>query len=220
VAGSNVCERGCQFRSVQEAIDDPSTQNGDTITISAGNFPTDVSIFKDLTLIGEGSGADPELDTILDGKNAGTVLFITFGAVQLKSLRVTGGAGGGLVGGGIHVAPAGKLTLTDCVVTNNTADDGGGIYNERGIVIVEAGTSVTNNTSGDGGGIYNEVGTVTLQTGSSVTGNTAAQKGGGILNIIGTVNVDDATIVTGNFAGVSGDNCSGDPVTPPGHCVN
>ncbi len=89
-----------------------------------------------------------------------------------------------VVGGGLSLSLQGESTLTNCLVSGNTAQGtdrtrsfGGGIYVGPGpdLTLTLTNTRVTGNiTNGDGGGIYRELGggPVTLQNGSSVTGNT------------------------------------------------
>jgi len=119
-----------------------------------------------------------------------------------------------------HVASTGKLTLNALTVRNGMADSGygGGLYNS-GIVTV-SNSVITNNsatTSGGGettsipsygGGIYN-IGTVTVSnsiiSNNSVMGSgvKAPARGGGISNS-GTVTVSNSTISNNSAIGGSG----------------
>lgn len=117
-------------------------------------------------------------------------------------------------GGGI-VIYAGKVVMNGGAISNNTSEDGAGVYNDDGTiefdsVIIDSNTStkkggaginnrnnatltncvITNNTgNASGGGIYtNEPITV---TGGRVSGNSATGDGGGIFN------TDDGTRLTG-----------------------
>jgi len=66
--------------------------------------------------------------------------------------------------------------------------EGGGIYNDLGIVTMYSGSSIADNRAEYGGGIYNRFGTVDMYAGSLVTRNIATamttNSGGGILNIV------------------------------------
>ena len=184
---------------------------------------------------GDGEGAD---DTILQGTGQTSVVSI-FGRATLENLRITGGEadyGGGVQnsgdaefigctvignkadfgGGGIlnrfntEYPDGGKLRLTDCVVSENTAGSisssggGGGIANGgtlrlvnsvvRGNTTVRQGDGseasgarrrtardVTIEFPSDGGGITNNPGSTLILMNSEISGNTA-DLGGGIIN--------------------------------------
>jgi hypothetical protein len=108
-------------------------------------------------------------------------------------------------GGGILNEEA-TLTVNNCVVETNMAYAGSGIYNDGiSAVLTMVNSSVTSNFNdggGEGGGIYNESGMVTI-TNSTVSENAASLMGdpsaGGIFNG-GTTEITDST-VNNNFAG-------------------
>ena len=142
----------------------------------------------------------------------------------MSKLTISGGQGASYGGG---VANAGTLTMTECIVRNNSASgSGGGVWNEGTLTMkgctIEGNTckyagggvannhtltmencTVTGNTSTfmthDGGGI-SSWGTATIK-GCTITGNTA-DNGGGVQNR-GTMNMYSST-VTGNTARKSG----------------
>jgi len=108
-------------------------------------------------------------------------------------------------GGGILNEQA-TLTVNNCVVETNMAYAGAGIYNDGAdamLTVVNSSVSSNfNNGGGEGGGIYNDSGMVTI-TNSTVSENVAALLGdpsaGGIFNG-GTIEITDSTL-SGNFAG-------------------
>jgi parallel beta-helix repeat protein len=126
--------------------------------------------------------------------------------VHLTNLTISHGSSNGGLGGGIYMGDSAVLFLTNCMISNNTATNGGG-----GVWVNDSGTlhvinsTISNNTatSGDGGGgIYiNNSGTLNI-TSSTVSGNIATTGGGGgIYNgVSGTVNATNIT-VNGNTAG-------------------
>jgi hypothetical protein len=125
--------------------------------------------------------------------------------VNLYNLTITLGNSNGGLGGGIYMGDSAVLSLTDCVVSNNTATNGGGgiWLNDSGVMHV-LNSTISNNTTanGGGGGIYvSTSGTLNL-TASTVSGNAATVgSGGGIfIGISGTVNAYNATL-SGNTAG-------------------
>jgi hypothetical protein len=93
-------------------------------------------------------------------------------------------------------------------MTNTAAVDGGGIYNNDGMLILKNGAHIDDNhADDDGGGIYNTSGGQVDVAGASTTigqdglGNTANDKGGGICNYSGsTLMVQDGARVEGNVA--------------------
>jgi hypothetical protein len=218
-----------------------AADDGDILLLCAGTFRTvNVSIGKDLTIIGTGTGAD---GSTLDAEDDGRVLEIAGGAeVTLEALKITGGKtndpdGGGILnngtltlrgvavsgntgaqGGGLR--NNGTLTLGDgAVVSGNTAGNvGGGIFNE-GTLTLEDGSEVSGNGAADGGGIFHSGSSLALlEAGSRVTGNDAFVDGGGFYrNGSPPVTVEDTSIITGNTADRNGDNCA--PVGSVPNCL-
>jgi hypothetical protein len=205
--GNNECGPGqacqgnaCCWTNLAAAVG--AAGDGDTIRLCAGELLTrGVLIRKPLTIVGAGSGDDPETDTILDAAGIDRVFLTAFGAgaVEVRDLRVTGGNAGTDSGGGILNQTGSTLRLIGVSVVGNTAGIGGGITND-GTLILGNGSRVEGNTAtrfgGTGGGIFNR-GAATLEAGSVVTSNTA-ENGGGVWEASGAVDVANASIVTGN----------------------
>jgi hypothetical protein len=171
-----VCASGCRYATVQAAVADASAPS--TITICPGTYTGNVTIDREVTLIGAGDGAGTG-DTILQGTFGGRVVSIGVGiTATLQRVRITGG--GPDVGAGIY--NEGDLTLTDCTLIGNDANgNGGGIYNTGDSTLALAGCIITvNSAGGAGGGIYN-AGVCTMES-SSVTFNEADSFGGGLSN--------------------------------------
>jgi hypothetical protein len=116
------------------------------------------------------------------------IIEVAAGAVlDLRRVFVSGGLTDATVptndtGGGI-LASRGTVLLVRTTIFNNIADNGAGISNDSGRVIVSD-SRIENNTTrltgGGGGGIYND-GSLTIQR-SLVRGNRANTNGGGIYN--------------------------------------
>jgi len=106
--------------------------------------------------------------------------------------------------------PSGHLTLTDCVVGNNASPrDGGGIFNNAGVLALIR-TTVTANFAGNGGGISNgDTGILNL-TGSTVSANFADQ-GGGIFS--GYFDIANATKIAITNSTISGNTAGSGPGT-------
>jgi hypothetical protein len=203
-----VCASGCEFSSVQAAID--AAALGATIAICPGTYHEDLSIVQDVRLVGAGDGQGSG-DTILQGTADGAVVTNGGGVVALEQVRITGGMPGNSNGSGIANV-RGTVTLTHCTVSGNTGEFGGGILNNGTLRLIAS--EISGNTAGLGGGIYNLTGaTVTfVDAASRVTRNAAdpniPNSGGGIFNNGGTVTLVSSANVTGNTP----NNCAGGAV--------
>jgi predicted outer membrane repeat protein len=187
--------------SLQAAIDLAQTEA--TIYICPGAYNGTITIVKDVTLIGAGSGPGAG-NTILDAMGEGRVVTVGSGHdVTLHSMRITGGSVSGGVGdgdgGGIYNTTASTLTMADCVVFDNSASRGGGIFNSDGALTLEDCEVLENTATGNGGGIYTELGSITLDA-SHVRGINSANLGGGIYSDGGSVTLLNNSSVTDNDA--------------------
>jgi len=102
---------------------------------------------------------------------------------------------------GITIHSAVSVTLEHLLIQNGSADWGGGIFNQGGILTVNA-CQLSNNRAARGGAIMNESGTLTV-TSSALINNSASGPGGGIYNNIGQSTLHNVT-VSGNSAWVGG----------------
>lgn len=161
---------------LQAAID--TTPPGGTLELCPGRWllQRSIVIARDITL--SGAGAE---QTILDGGDATRVVRVDLGAVTLRGLTITGGKAGDVVqhdGGGIF--NLGELTVVDCSVRGNSADNrGGGIYNGFGNISI-TNSLITENTAELGGGIYQPTHSLSLSN-SRIERNVAIH-GAGIYN--------------------------------------
>jgi CSLREA domain-containing protein len=99
-----------------------------------------------------------------------------------------GGCGGGIYNFGDDAGSGGRVTLTDCVVSGNTATfAGGGIVNAFPASMVISGSSVSNNTvTGPFGGAVRNTGSLTI-VGSRFDGNRAGTGAPAIAPIGGAI---------------------------------
>ena len=142
--------------------------------------------------------------------------------MQLSNVKIqynTSSANGGAIYGY-------DVTLDNCIITNNTAHYGGGIYipsgsskkETKGTLKVQNST-IGNNTAQYGGGIYAKVDTkVEINSNTTISGNNASVSGGGIyaysLDAIGTF--DKPIIISNNKAVNNGGGiCINGPDTNP-----
>ena len=194
------------WETIQYAVNnvsDPTTAtimihvSGDTYTLNSNpiytNFRGFGSISGGLTIRGAGAGS-----TIVQAESSpGTAtdcVFYIHGSdetVTLEDMTIRYGHRG-------IYNQYGTLTLTNCTISGNTIDSGGGagIENYEGTLTM-TNCTVSGNTSnsGFGGGIYNSVdGTLTM-TNCTVSGNTSnslLDTGGGLYNY-GTATITNCT---------------------------
>ena len=108
--------------------------------------------------------------------------------------------GGGLLSSGAY-GDAAIMNVTDCVVSDNEARVGGGIFNGVNSTMTSVNSSFTDNSASEmGGAIYNNT---NLTVSDSVIFGNSAQVGGGIQNMSGTVSITNSRI-SGNSAENSG----------------
>ena len=101
-----------------------------------------------------------------------------FGNVELNNARLSGNSAGG-EGGGLYVetASTGTVVVNDSVFESNTADIGGGLFNNSETTVTVTDSAFSANAAAtDGGGIFNDrTGSLTLNS-TTVSGNTAGRR--------------------------------------------
>jgi hypothetical protein len=168
-----VCASGCDFSTIQAAIDDSSTEAGAIIEITDPiHTEAGIVVNKDVTL--RGLGAD---DTIVQAHGetpdeAPERVFLVEEDVTLVLEKMTIRHGRPSrqeeCGGGIM--NFGTLTLSNCVVRGNGANSGAGICNSHALTLINStvsyntadGVGPIGYTCGNGGGIKCERGTLAL----------------------------------------------------------
>ncbi len=141
----------------------------ESVDISAGTHSESLVIDKNITLRGVSSAT-----TIIQPAEAEQrVIMVTSGHnLRLENLTITGGSLPSSAGGGVYLENGG-LELVSCVVSNNAASYGGGIF-QRGTsssLIATDSQILGNAATFHGGGMYVE-GNATL-TNTTLSGNTA-----------------------------------------------
>ncbi len=187
----------------------------DTIVIPAGDYALgiagsaedaaltgDLDLTESVSLVGAGPLATMVGAGVLD-RVVDVVGSIT---VHLANLTIHNGtAPSGEGGGGLRVGVGATVSLTDCVVQANTAQEGGGISAAYATLSLLRTTLWINTSTGAAGGLYAFV-TETQITDSTIADNTAGNGGGGIvvggLSTLFTVALTGTT-VSGN-AGTNG----------------
>ncbi len=160
------------------------------------------------------------------GFDNGGGIRILAGQVSISGSVVTeNSASGGdfNVGGGIYIEGQSSLTVSNTTVSNNSADQGGGIYADldvSGTVSIN-GSTINNNTAlttgfGAGGGIYIQFGGNVSITNSTISdnGHEDGLQGGGIYIQGGSLSLKSVTISgnksqTGAGSGIDDEGASG-----------
>jgi hypothetical protein len=123
--------------------------------------------------------------------SSSTTNSITNSTISDNHATASDGRGAGLFKQG------GGITITNSVVSGNTADQrGGGVYVYSGSISV-IGTTFTGNVSDFGGGFFTDHGNATIDT-STFSGNTGNDEGGGLLFVNGTHTISSSTISGNN----------------------
>ncbi|CAG0931819.1 hypothetical protein TFLX_02294 [Thermoflexales bacterium] len=181
--------------TIQSLID--AAPDGGTFSIAAGTYTESLTVNKTLTLRGVSSAT-----TIIRSVTGQRVITVTSGHnLRLENLTVTGGHPSGSVGGGIFAAN--DLQIVNCRLANNSADYGGGVFqNDNNGRVDVIGSRIELNTTGNhGGGLYVS-GNVAL-TNTQVVSNAAAGHGGGVHVQTGRVDFVGGMLAN-NTAGMNG----------------
>jgi predicted outer membrane repeat protein len=204
--GEDGTYKGCNglqmaFNSVQD-LDEIRIEQG-TYECNGLSIPSSKSFKHGIKISGgwdsgfENQSDDPAI-TVFDGKEEGRILDVSAdGSVAIEGLSFQNGkvSGDGNDGGAINGNE--KVSITNCIFTNNSASHyGGAVYNVSFIInstftnnsasnnggavynaiFITHSTFINNTTSGDGGAIY-RAGTI---TNSTITNNRASGEGGAV----------------------------------------
>jgi hypothetical protein len=196
------------YPTIQQAID--ASIDGDIVLVDDGIYSENIDFQGKAITVRSENGQDT---TIIDGGGNGSV--VTFASGEglqsvLKGFRITNGLATN--GGGINCQGA-SPTVTDCIITGNTAAgaNGGGIYSGTGTSsAMFINLILTGNTANDGGGVYCE--DSASITNCTITANTATNSGGGIACGAGASPVVVNTILWGDTAAGSPNEISGSSI--------
>lgn len=144
------------FSTIQAAIADASVVDHDTVMVRAGTYFENVDLLdKAIALKSEdGPGA-----TRIDGQQAGSVVTLTDNSdpfTSLEGFTLTNGTN--LRGGGVHIRSS-AISIIDCVIISNSAqEDGGGAYINGSSSVIIADSRFASNAGTDllscGGALY------------------------------------------------------------------
>ncbi len=191
-------DAACDHSTLQAALD-ASKANGpgvDLIWISKNHSDTQINALiedQSVTIVGgfdDCQATAASGHTVLDGSGgalASVIRILTTTAdqpqfINLEHLTIKGGEDSGS-GGGIDIAEAAQVRLTDVHVSENHSTHGGGIalHGSNSRLILAQNTLINNNTaSGDGGGIHCSGGIVFFNEGLIIL-NSAGRGGGAMV---------------------------------------
>ena len=183
-------------RTIQNAINKESKKNT-IIIVKPGVYYENIRILKNRNIIFKGENAT------INGNARNRCINISGGAnVELYGFTITNGSTK-YYGGGI--SNQGNLTVENCRITGNHANDGGGISSTPEIgqlapKLIIKDSIIQNNSAYCGSGIYN-VGILTIER-SIIKDNKADSIGGGIYTY-NVINFYNSTII-GNQASNGG----------------
>jgi len=197
-----------EFVTIQEAIDDAGTADGDSIVVSEGiHTEAGITLAKSVTIRGQGAGRTiVQAHSALEG-SPDRVFLIPEGAdVTITGMSIRHGHPHDYPRSGGGVCSFGRLKLKDCVVSANSSNDAGGVFNQGSMTILDC--TIADNFAdrkappgyecGSGGGIKNGFrGDMSIE-GSTISGNRGLKHGGGLfVSCESTVAMTNCT-VSGN----------------------
>lgn len=173
---NTVTVRNTGFDDLQEALDFANA--GDDVVICPGTYE---GIFTGPVPVNMRSTAGP-FETTLSSSNvqaARTTLTVRAGTT-ITGLTIRDGNAD--IGGGVMVADpkGGTLEIDTCIITENTAFDGAGLFAPPDLQVTLRSTSIDRNTAhASGGGVYLSPGALLrLESDSEIVHNTARSGGG------------------------------------------
>jgi len=185
-----VCLSGCDYQTVQAAIDNPGTISGDVVRIM-DDVHTEAGIIVSKNITIQGISQEKSIIQAHEQAKEATdrVFLIVEGVkVTVRDLIIQKGfptqtpyTGGGILN-------YGELTVENCLISKNRAGDAGGIQNRGNLVVINSiishnyadGFGDPGMECGKGGGIVNAFQSSLIIYNSSITSNVAAGKGGGL----------------------------------------
>ena len=178
------------FGSIQAAIDDGGTDNGDTILVADGTYTENIN-FDGMNVVLIGDPDNPG-DVIIDGDALDAVITMDSGedsGAEVNGFTITNGRRDAIMGnpqkgGGIRLINASAPTLRNLIITDNHCvggqAGGGGIDMDTNCDAILEDIVISNNTStyiGGGVGMYQSDPTFTRV---QIINNTSDGGGGGM----------------------------------------
>ena len=189
---------------------------GDTIVFDLA-LPATITLTTSTTLfiLNSTTISGPTDGTLaIDGNGEVTIFAISQSTVvNIRNLTIQNGNASFLGNSGGAIFNEGRVTLTNCTLSGNSAAGaGGGIHNIGGTATLTNCTLSENSAGTSGGGLYNEITATAMLTNCTLDGNSAITSGGGIYNNSGTAMLTN-TIVANS---TPGQNCAGSAIRESG----
>lgn len=185
-----VCAEGCDFASINEAIETASP--GDLIEVQSGTYQETINVTKPVILRGVDTGGGMP---IIDARQKGSPIKLSADGVVVEGFHVTNSSGKGVFSGsyvdaGIMVNSEGN-TIRGNVATNNS----------YGIIVASSNNSLeSNNASGNRGGILlSSIGPSDITGGNVLDGNVADDNIVGIIISFSGCNILRNNSMSGNY---------------------
>jgi CSLREA domain-containing protein len=177
-----------------------------TLSGAAGNDDNtggDLDIIANVTINGTGASSTiingGGIDRVLHLPIPGLGITLAISNVSVQNGRVFGSDDGG----GIY-NNKGMVTISNSTISNNKSDDyGGGIYNFDKAKVTINNSIIVNNEADRGGGIHSYYSTLTIIN-STINNNKTGDDGGGINLSRGMANISNSTIANNTGFGIYG----------------
>ncbi len=194
---------GYLYTSIQAAIN-AAVSGEDTVLVHDGTYVENISFSGKAITVKSANGA---ASTIIDGNGSGTVVTFSSGEGSgsvLDGFTITNGYVSGGWGGGILCYYYSSPTITNCIITGNTAYHGGGIDCESNSSPTIINCTISGNTGYVGGGIFCKSASSPTITNCTISGNTGTAHSGAIGCDSGCNPIISNCILSGNTAGAGG----------------
>jgi hypothetical protein len=199
-----VCAGGCDYATIKSAIAASTTLDGDTLAIAAGTYTeAGIIVSKNLTLQGVAAASTLVQAAAPAGAASTRVFTIARGVTAtIRELTIRYGRAWTSEGNGGGLANNGALTLINCTIHDNSAFNGGGLFNNTDGTLSLINSTVRGNYSQFGGGLYNRGRLMLID--STVRDNYAGMQGGGLYNYYAATATLINSAVRGNVADLGG----------------
>jgi hypothetical protein len=188
------------FPTIQQAIN--ASSSGDVVLVAPGVYPENIVVGAAQNGIKIHSSAGAGVTTI-DGGAAGTVASFSSVGVTTELIGFTLTNGNSANGGGLSLVNA-NPKIDSNIINANAATLGGGIYANHSSSTVTNNLITNNTASGDGGGLYLDNTSLLQMSNNAVNGNSAVGSGGAFfIKAASNANINNCTI-TNNTAGANG----------------